>query len=229
MRSSTSSTMAGCAIRWSGCARSPACWRASPSRTPTRGRDVTAWGGPQTPGGCLRPRTRGSRGGLLPGDEPLAARHERWRAAMLVPSDQIERTVARVIEEARAQTRGLVELPAGEGVVLEIVREKPWLGFNFYLGCLQGRVAINIDLPMSGMDLLLVAIHETYPGHQAERAIKEHLLVRGRGLLEEAVVLVPTPQSLVSEGIGRLAPSLLLEGDRAAAFAALIGQASVEF
>lgn len=166
---------------------------------------------------------------LLPGDEPLAARHERWRASMLVPSDQIERTVARVIEEARAQTRGLVELPAGEGVVLEIVRDKPWLGFNFYLGELQGRVAINIDLPMSGMDLLLVAIHETYPGHQAERAIKEHLLVRGRGLLEEAVVLVPTPQSLVSEGIGRLAPSLLLEGDRAAAFAALIGQAGVEF
>lgn len=87
---------------------------------------------------------------LLPGDEPLAARHERWRASMLVPSDQIERTVARVIEEARAQTRGLVELPAGEGVVLEIVREKPWLGFNLYLGELQGRVAINIDLPMSG-------------------------------------------------------------------------------
>jgi hypothetical protein len=109
------------------------------------------------------------------------------------------------------------------------VRDKPWLGFNFYLGGLQGRVAINVDLPMSGMDPLLVAIHETYPGHQAERATKEHLLVRGRGLLEEAVVLVPTPQSLISEGIGRLAPSLLLEGDRAAALAALISQAGVEF
>src|SRR4029453_19048297 len=109
----------------------------------------------------------------------------------------------------RAQSGGLVELPTGEGGVLEIGRANPWLGFNFYLGELQGRVAINIDLPMSGRDLLLVAIHETYPGHQAERAIKEHLLVRGRGLLEEAGVPVPTPQPLVSEGIGRVGASLV--------------------
>jgi hypothetical protein len=166
---------------------------------------------------------------LLPGDGPLSARHQRWRDSMLVPSDQIERAVAAVIEEARAQTRSLVELPAGEGVVLEIVRDEPWLGFNFYLGELRGRVAVNVDLPMSGMDLLLVAIHETYPGHQAERATKEHLLVRGRGLLEETIVLVPTPQSLVSEGIGRLAPHHLLEGGRSAALAAFITRAGVDF
>jgi hypothetical protein len=166
---------------------------------------------------------------LLSGDGPLTARHERWRDSMLIPSDQIEHTVAAVIEEARAQTRSLVELPAGEGVVLEIVRDQPWLGFNFYLGELRGRVAINVDLPMSAMDLLLVAIHETYPGHQAERAIKEHLLAGGRGLLEETIVLVPTPQSLVSEGIGRLAPYQLLEGDRTAALAALISRTGVEF
>jgi hypothetical protein len=166
---------------------------------------------------------------LLPGGGPLTARHERWRDSMLVPSDQIERTVAAVIEEAREQTRRLVELPAGDTVALEIVHDQPWLGFNFYLGELRGRVAINVDLPMSGMDLLLVAIHETYPGHQAERATKEHLLVGGRGLLEETIVLVPTPQSLVSEGIGRLAPYQLLEGDGAAALAALISRTGVEF
>ena len=50
-------------------------------------------------------------------------------------------------------------------------------------------------------------MHETYPGHHAESCSKEHLLVRGRGLLEETLVLVPTPQSLVSEGIAKLAPS----------------------
>lgn len=166
---------------------------------------------------------------LLPGDGSLAERHERWRHSMLVPADQIERAVAAVIEEARAQTRGLVDLPAGEGVDLEIVHDEPWLGFNFYLGNLRGRVAVNVDLPMSALDLLLVAIHETYPGHQAERAGKEHLLVRGQGRLEESIVLVPTPQSLVAEGIGRLAPLLLLEGDGAAAFTAITRAAGVEF
>ena len=39
--------------------------------------------------------------------------------------------------------------------------------------------------------------------------------MRGRGLLEETLVLVPTPQSLVSEGIAELAPAVLLEGDGA--------------
>ena len=34
-----------------------------------------------------------------------------------------------------------------------------------------------------------------------------------RGLLEETLVLVPTPQSLVTEGIATLAPHVLLEGD----------------
>ena len=44
-----------------------------------------------------------------------------------MPAEQVERTVAAVIEEARVWTRGLVDLPAGEGVVLEIVRDEPWL------------------------------------------------------------------------------------------------------
>jgi hypothetical protein len=71
---------------------------------------------------------------LLPGHEPLAERYERWQDSMLVPTEQVERTVAAVIEEARAWTRGLVELPDDEGVVVEIVRDKPWLAFCEYLG-----------------------------------------------------------------------------------------------
>ena len=123
------------------------------------------------------------------------------------------------LEEARAWTRCLVELPAGEGVVLEIVRDEPWLAFNYYLGDLRSRIAVNVDLPTSALELLRLTIHETYPGHHAERSSKEHMLVRDRGLLEETLVLVPTPQSLVSEGIAERAPNMLLEGDGGAALA----------
>jgi len=165
---------------------------------------------------------------LLPGDGPLAERYERWRNSILVPTEQVERTVAVVIEEARAWTRGLVELPAGEGVVLEIVRDEPWLAFNYYLGDLRSRIAVNVDLPTSALELLRLTIHETYPGHHAERSSKEHLLVRGRGLLEETLVLVPTPQSLVSEGIAERAPNVLLEGDGGAALAAVMHDAGFE-
>ena len=166
---------------------------------------------------------------LLPGDGPLAERYERWRNSILVPAEQVERTVAVVIGEARAWTRGLVELPAGEGVVLEIVRDEPWLAFNYYLGDLRSRIAVNVDLPTSALELLRLTIHETYPGHHAERSSKEHLLVRGRGLLEETLVLVPTPQSLVSEGIAERAPNVLLEGDGGAALAAVMHDAGFEF
>ena len=165
---------------------------------------------------------------LLPGDGPLAERHERWESSIRVPIDHVERTVAAVIDEARAQTRDLVELPDGEGVVLEIVRDEPWLAFCAYLGDLHSRIAVNVTLPMSAIELLVLAMHETYPGHHAERCCKEHLLVRGRGLLEETLVLVPTPHSLVSEGIASLAPSVLLEGDGGTGLAAVVHATGVE-
>jgi hypothetical protein len=165
---------------------------------------------------------------LLPGHEPLAARHERWRDSMRVPAERVEPTVAAVIEEARAWTRRLVELPDDEGVVVEIVRDKPWLAFSEYLGGLRSRVAVNVDLSISAVELLHLTSHETYPGHHAERSAKDHLLVRGRGLLEETLVLVPTPQSLVSEGIAELAPTVLLEGDGGGAFAAVLHDAGIE-
>ncbi len=165
---------------------------------------------------------------LLPGDGPLAERYERWESSIRVPTEQIESLLAAAINEARAWTRDLIELPEGEGVVLEIVRDKPWWASCDYLGDLRSRIAINVDLPMSSIEVLVLASHETYPGHHTERSCKEHLLVRGRGLLEETLVLSPTPQSLVTEGIAVLAPYMLLEGDGGAALAAVVHDAGVD-
>jgi hypothetical protein len=166
---------------------------------------------------------------LLPGEGSLAKRYERWQDSTRVSAEQVERTVAAVIEEARASTRRLVELPKGEGVVLEVVRDKPWLAFCEYLGDLRSRIAVNVDLPISAIELLHLTLHETYPGHHTERCMKEQLLVRGRGALEETIVLVPTPQSLVSEGIAELAPEILREDDGGARLAAVVHDAGVEF
>jgi len=166
---------------------------------------------------------------LLTGDDPLPDRYNRWEDSIRVPSEQIERTIAAAIEEARAWTGRLLELPDGEEIVLEIVRDEPWWASCDYLGNLRSRIAVNVDLPMSAIELLMLALHETYPGHHAERCCKEHLLVRGRGLLEEMLVLVPTPQSLVTEGIAELAPEMLLEGEGGATLAAVVNEAGIEF
>ena len=165
---------------------------------------------------------------LLPGSGTLAERYERWRTSILVPAEQVEGTVAAVIERARSWTRTLVDLPDGERVTLEIVRDEPWMAFCYYLGDLESRISVNVDLPKSASELLHLTMHETYPGHHAERCAKEHVLVRGRGLLEETIVLVPTPQSLVSEGIAELAPAMLLEGDGGPAIAEVVKDAGIE-
>jgi hypothetical protein len=165
---------------------------------------------------------------LLPGHEPLAERYQRWRDSIRVPPEEVERTVSAVIEQARGWTRDLVSLPDDEGVVVELVHDKPWLAFSEYLGGLRSRIAVNVDLSMSALELLQITSHETYPGHHAERCAKDHLLVRGRGLLEETLVLAPTPQSLVSEGIAELAPTVLLEGDHGGALAAVMRDASID-
>lgn len=166
---------------------------------------------------------------LLPGDGSLTERLERRRDASLVPREKIETTIAAVIAEARRQTLEIVDLPEGEGITLEMVSDVPWLGFNLYLGRLQGKVSVNIGMKTLAIELLILAIHETYPGHQAERVVKEQLLVRGEGLLEESIVMTPTPQCLVTEGIGRLAPHILLEGEGADRLAAIVRDAGVEF
>jgi hypothetical protein len=165
---------------------------------------------------------------LLPGDGSLAERYEGWRAETRVPPEQVERTVGDVIEEARRWTGELVDLPAGEGVDLEVVRDEPWRAFCYYLGGLRSRIAVNLDLPISALELIHLAVHETYAGHHAERCVKEQLLVRARGLVEETIVMVPAPQSIVSEGIAELAVKLLLEGEGGAALAAVAEGAGVE-
>ena len=109
------------------------------------------------------------------------------------------------------------------------MRDKPWWAFCEYLGDFRSTISVNVDLPMSAVELLRLAMHETYPGHHTERACKEQTLVRRRGLLEETIVMVPTPQSLIAEGIAVLAPELVLDGDGAAALTSVLHNAGIEF
>jgi hypothetical protein len=166
---------------------------------------------------------------LLPGDGTLGERHARWEASTRVPADRVEHVVAGLIEEAREQTRALADLPPGEGVELATVSDVPWMGFCGYHGDLQSRIEVNVSLSLSAIEVLVLTLHETYAGHHTERCCKEQHLVRERGLLEETIVLVPTPQSLVAEGIAGLAPQLLLEGEGGPALAAVVHDADIDF
>jgi hypothetical protein len=146
---------------------------------------------------------------VVPGRGPLAARYITWREAQAVPQEKLQAAVASLAGDFRSRTRSLFGLPDGERVDFELETNKPWSGFNYYLGDLRSRVTINVDLPVLSLHLGSLVAHEAYPGHHTEHSRKEATLVRRRRQLEETIFLVGTPQCLVAEGLADLGLEVL--------------------
>lgn len=156
---------------------------------------------------------------LLPGAGPLAGRLAAWRRGYEVPPAVARRMIDLVAAEARRRTAGLLALPDPDEVRFELVADKPWSGYNWYLGGGRSLVEINTDLPLRANALLDLVCHEAYPGHHTEHALKEQHLYRGRGWGEQAIQLINTPECVVAEGIATLAADMVF-GDEAWAWAA---------
>src|SRR2546423_615318 len=107
-------------------------------------------------------------------------------------------------DDFRERTDRLFGLPDGEHIDFELVTNEPWSGFNYYLGDLRSRVAINTDLPVLATSLGHLVAHEAYPGHHTEHCHKEAGLVRRRHQEEETIFLVGTPQGLLAQGLADL-------------------------
>ncbi len=147
---------------------------------------------------------------VLPGQGSLAERYQAWREADALPADKLPGVFDSLVEELRGRTLALVRLPDGEAVDVDYVTDEPWAAFNYYQGELRSRIAVNTDVPMTPPFLTGLVAHETYPGHHTERSWKELLLVRGRGQVEETILMIGAPQSLVAEGIATLAAEMAL-------------------
>ena len=141
---------------------------------------------------------------VLPGSGALSERLVSWREAHAVPVDKLGPAIDSLAEDLRDRTRTLFGLPEGEHVDFELVTGQPWSGFNYYLGGLRSRVAVNTDLPVLSTGLAHLVAHESYPGHHTEHTRKEVGLVRQRRWWEESIFLVGTPQCLLAEGLADL-------------------------
>ncbi len=146
----------------------------------------------------------------LPGSGPLGERLIAWRESHAVPVDVLPGAIGSLADDLRERTERLFGLPEGEHVEFELVTDKPWSGFNTYLGGLRSRVSVNTDLPVLSTSLAHLVAHEAYPGHHTEHCGKEVSLVRRRHWLEETIFLVGTPQCLVAEGLADLGLEVLL-------------------
>lgn len=138
---------------------------------------------------------------LLPGGGPLLSRYTAYRDTASVPADRLAEAVRSWSMLLRSLTRDQFPLPEEEVVSYEVVRDKPWAGFNYYLGAFGSTVAINADLPVGLGTLPALVAHESYPGHHTERCRKQ---AASPGLPEADLWLVNTPENVLAEGLADL-------------------------
>jgi hypothetical protein len=138
---------------------------------------------------------------LLPGDGPLLERYSAYRDTASVPVDRLAEAVREWSTLLRDRARAAFPLPDEEAIDYEIVTDKPWAGFNYYLGGFRSTVAINADLPVGLGTLPALVAHESYPGHHTERCRKQ---ARLSDLPELDLWLVNTPENLLAEGLADL-------------------------
>jgi hypothetical protein len=154
---------------------------------------------------------------VLPGDGPLQERYQAWRERDPVPREDLPAVFGSIVADLRERTLELFGLPGGEDAELDYVTGEPWSAYNYYLGGLRSRVAVNLDVPMVTNFLVELMAHEIYPGHHTEHAWKEQLFFRDGGQLEASILMIGAPESLVAEGIAKLAAEMVVEDEDALA------------
>jgi hypothetical protein len=141
----------------------------------------------------------------LGGGGPLAERIAAHRSADEIPPERLEECIHAFSSALRDRVRATYPLPDTETITYEVVTDKPWSGFNYYLGDYRSTVAVNADLKQQMANLPRLVAHESYPGHHTEHCRKAAGLVAGKGQAEQTIFLVNTPQCLMAEGLADLA------------------------
>ena len=153
---------------------------------------------------------------VLPGDGPLDERLAAWDATLEIPLDRLPSVVGWLVERFRLAAAGLFGLPDGEDLRVSLVRDQPWGAYNWYDGGRRSRIDVNTDLPIRAPSLPGLVAHEAYPGHHLEHAWKEAELVDRQGRLESSILLINTPECLISEGLGDLGVRFVAPADERA-------------
>lgn len=141
----------------------------------------------------------------LGGTGALVERMGAHRTGEAIPPEQLEACIHAFSSALRDRVRADYPLPDAETITYEVVTDKPWSGFNYYLGNYRSTVAVNADLKQRMSNLPRLVAHESYPGHHTEHCRKEAGLVARQGQDEQTLFLVNTPQCLMAEGLADLA------------------------
>lgn len=152
---------------------------------------------------------------LLSGAGTIAERMQRRHKKLEIPPDLLPPLLELARTETHRRTVTMFDLPPGEGFDIELVSDKPWGGYNWYLGNGQSRIEINTDIRMTATHLLNMLAHEAYPGHHTELILKEKLLLHEKGYTEIAANLLHSPMAVISEGIATTAQEIIFPDNQA--------------
>ncbi|MEO5964285.1 MAG: hypothetical protein ABIR11_02375, partial [Candidatus Limnocylindrales bacterium] len=155
----------------------------------------------------------GTLDGLLPGVGSLHERLARDDAQWTVEPARVEAVVDALVPRFRAWAATHLTIPDGDDLAVTLVRNQPWSGYNWYDGGYRSRVDFNLDLPIRLPTFVGTVAHETYPGHHLEHARKEQVLVEELGRGEATILLINTPECLISEGLANLGRELVVPPD----------------
>ena len=155
---------------------------------------------------------------LVPGQGSLTDRVTAFKAQYQIPKDRLQVVMDAAIAECRRRTVEHIALPANERFTLSFVGDKPWSGYNYYLGDAASRIEINADFPIYTERAIDLGCHEGYPGHHVYNALLEQTFVRDKGWVEMSVYPLFSPMSFVAEGSANYGVDLAFPGDEATAF-----------
>jgi hypothetical protein len=148
---------------------------------------------------------------LLPGTGSLNDRRQVSRDKFKIDPNRIQAVIDVISLESQQRTKTMFGLPENESCQYALVQNKPWGGYNWYLGHGRSRIDVNTDLPQFVSDLPDLVAHESYPGHHTEHVKKEQKLVLENDWQEFGIQLLDSPECVLAEGIATSALGVIMD------------------
>ena len=148
---------------------------------------------------------------MYKGNGTLSERMKRIATQRTIPSNRLLNLYMKAIQLVKTRTKELFSelLPDNEKIEISKVENQSWHMYCWYKGNYTSKIEINTSNYHYWTHLLYNACHEGYPGHHTERAAKEKLLYRKKGYFECSILLIYSPEMVISEGIGVTAEDII--------------------
>jgi hypothetical protein len=153
----------------------------------------------------------------LPGPGPLSQRLAGFYRDFIVPADRRGVVFERALRECRSRTLAHWQLPRAEKLDVEWTDSVP-AAWHRYRGGWRSTLQINPDAVALAGSAIDVACHEAYPGHHAQFLLQDQRAQPAGLPVEERVVLLRSPASVLREGAANFGVELAFPFEERVAF-----------